>query len=123
MLPASRLEDNLSLDADAALYTWDPTLHAAAQQEGGDLTVAQRLFWTNILICNSLIVEKDPATGRYKYQVRSTRRRELSGAAACLASPSHSRVLATVPLHVPGSPGSQPSGCGWDQRWHGCACV
>lgn len=97
MLLASRLEDNLSLDADAALHTWDPALHAAAQQEGGDLTAAQRLFWTNILICNSLIVEKDPATGRYKYQVRRARRRELSGAAAaCLASPS--RVLAAVPL-------------------------
>jgi len=63
-----RLEDHPTLDADTALHTWDPTLHAAAQQEGGDLTNAQRLFWTNILICNSLIVEKDPVTGNYKYQ-------------------------------------------------------
>lgn len=52
-----------------ALFQWDEKLHAAAQQQGGDLTQAQRTFWTAILVCNSLIVEQDSETGAFSYQV------------------------------------------------------
>lgn len=64
-----RLEENPDVGPNNALYQWDEKLHAAAQQQGGDLTQAQRTFWTALLVCNSLIVEADTETGGFNYQV------------------------------------------------------
>ncbi len=54
-----------------ALRTFDPALARASETpESQDslLRDQQRAFWTNICICNTLIVERGP-DGEYVYQV------------------------------------------------------
>ena len=52
-----------------ALRAWDKRLAAAASSTAGDqLSNDQRRFWTNMCICNSLIVERGPE-GEFVYQV------------------------------------------------------
>lgn len=70
-----RLEDNPELNGTDALKAWDSRLAAAsvaganAREEEQVLSDQQRAFWTNICICNTLIVERGP-DGEYVYQVR-----------------------------------------------------
>ena len=70
-----RLEDHEELGSGVgALEAWDQRLGAAARESkdnGGDvggLGARQRAFWTNVCICNTLIVERGP-DGEYVYQV------------------------------------------------------
>jgi hypothetical protein len=61
-----------------ALEAWDQRLGAAAREakdgggDAGGLGARQRAFWTNVCICNTLIVERGP-DGEYVYQVRAKR--------------------------------------------------
>lgn len=67
-----RLEDHEELGSGmVALDAWDQRLGQAAREDGngGALSVQQRAFWTNVCICNTLIVERGP-DGEYVYQVR-----------------------------------------------------
>lgn len=62
------------------LEAWDARLGAAVREGGsgggggggnaGGLAAHQRLFWTNVCICNTLIVERGP-DGEYVYQVHT----------------------------------------------------
>ena len=71
-----RLEDHEELGSGiGALEAWDQRLGAAAREskdgggrDAGGLGSRQRAFWTNVCICNTLIVERGP-DGEYVYQV------------------------------------------------------